>query len=204
MQIEAIVGDIEVHATKIGMLATSAIVEAVAAAVVGLDLPNVVVDPVIMATSGTRLLDEEGVGALCTELLPRARVVTPNVPEAEMLSGLSVGSLDDMRRAAETIHARARTAVIVKGGHGIGEDVTDLLFDGVTFNEIRTPRVHAASRHGTGCTHASAIAAQLAFGRSLVEAARLAQAYVAGAIRNGMSVGKGRAPLDQFWTTKGA
>jgi len=204
LQIEAVVGDIELHATKIGMLATSAIVEAVAAAVAGLELPNVVVDPVIRATSGPRLLDEEGVGALCAELLPRARVVTPNLPEAEMLSGLSVGSLDDVRRAAEAIHARARTAVIVKGGHGSGEDVVDLLFDGVRFTEIRTSRVRAVSRHGTGCTHASAIAAQLAMGQSLVDAARLAQAYVAGAIRHGTNVGKGRAPLDHFWTSKGA
>src|SRR5262245_3255530 len=117
LQIEAIAGDIELHATKVGMLATSAIVEAVAAAIASLELPNVVVDPVIMATSGTELLDDEGVGALCTELLPRARVVTPNVAEAERLSELSVRSVDDMRRAALTIHARARTAVIVKGGH---------------------------------------------------------------------------------------
>jgi hydroxymethylpyrimidine/phosphomethylpyrimidine kinase len=202
LQIEAIVGDIELHATKIGMLATSAIVEAVAAAITGLELPNVVVDPVIMATSGARLLDDEGVGALCTELLPRARVVTPNVPEAEMLSGLSIQSLDDMRRAAQTIHERVRTAVIVKGGHRSGEELVDLLFDGVAFTEIRTPRVRAASRHGTGCTHASAVASQLAMGQSLAEAARLAQAYVAGAIRDGMHVGKGREPLDHFWTMR--
>jgi hydroxymethylpyrimidine/phosphomethylpyrimidine kinase len=198
-QIEAVAGDIELHATKIGMLATAAIVEAVSAAITALDLPNVVVDPVIASTGGARLLDDDGIGALCTELLPRARVVTPNIVEAERLSGISIKSLDDMRRASHSIHARVRTSVVVKGGHGSGDELVDVLFDGETFTELRTPRVRAASRHGTGCTHAAAIAAQLALGRPLADAARLAQSYVAGAIRHGFTLGSGRALLDHFW-----
>jgi hydroxymethylpyrimidine/phosphomethylpyrimidine kinase len=198
-QIETVAADIRIDATKIGMLASAAIVEAVAATIAELDLPLVVVDPVMLAKSGDRLLDEDAVTAMTRELLPRALVVTPNIPEAEVLSGMTIRSLDDAKRAAEKIHGRTGPAVVVKGGHGSGADVVDLLFDRGAFHEFRTPRIDTRNTHGTGCTFASAIAAHLALGRPLVDAVSLAQAYVAGAIRHGLSLGRGHGPLDHFW-----
>ena len=198
-QIETVAADIRIDATKIGMLASAAIVEAVAAAIAELDLPLVVVDPVMVAKSGDRLLDEDAVTAMTRELLPRALVVTPNIPEAEALSGLTIRSLDDAKRAAERIHGRMGPAVVVKGGHGSGADVVDLLLERGVFHEFRTPRIDTRNTHGTGCTFASAVAAHLALGRPLVDAVSLAQAYVAGAIRHGLSLGRGHGPLDHFW-----
>ncbi|MQA28902.1 MAG: bifunctional hydroxymethylpyrimidine kinase/phosphomethylpyrimidine kinase [Luteitalea sp.] len=199
-QIEAVAGDIELHATKTGMLATAALVEAVAATIKALELPLVVVDPVIVAKSGDRLLDEDAVQAMRAELLPVSYVVTPNIPEAEVLSGRSIASLNDARDAAQRIHALGPGAVIVKGGHGVGAEIVDLLFDGERFVEFRTPRLRTRNTHGTGCTFASAIAAHLAVGFALAEAAERAQAYVAGAIRHGLAIGHGHGPLDHFWT----
>ena len=198
-QIEAVAGDIEIHATKTGMLASAAIVEAVGAAIRELDLPMVVVDPVMIAKSGDALVDEDGVRAMRAELLSRALVVTPNIPEAEILSGSRIHSLADARAAARRIHAIAKCAVVVKGGHAAGDQIVDLLFDGDDFTEFPTPRIHTRNTHGTGCTFASALAAHLALGHSLHDATAKAQAYVAGAIRHGLAIGKGHGPLDHFW-----
>src|SRR6185436_10455681 len=199
-QIEEIAGDLAIDATKIGMLATAAIVEAVAATIKELELPLVVVDPVLVSTSGTRLLDDDGVRALCMELMPLARVVTPNVPEAEALTGLRLDSLAAVRDAARRLHKIGAAAVIVTGGHGEWEpDVVDLLFDGHQFHELRTSRVRGRQTHGTGCTFASAVAAGLALGQSLPEAAARAQQYVAGAIAHAPGIGHGRGPLNHFW-----
>jgi hydroxymethylpyrimidine/phosphomethylpyrimidine kinase len=199
-QIEAIASDIELHATKIGMLATAAIVEAVAAAIQDLELPLVVVDPVMVAKSGDRLLDEDAVAALRVELLPTAMVVTPNIPEAEALAGMTIVTRADVRQAAHAIHALGPKAVVIKGGHADdGGEVVDVLFDGHTFFEFRTPRLASRNTHGTGCTFASAIAAGLANGLTLTAATQAAQAYVAGAIRHGLAIGHGHGPLDHFW-----
>jgi hydroxymethylpyrimidine/phosphomethylpyrimidine kinase len=198
-QIEAIAGDIALHAVKTGMLATAALVEAVAACIKELELPRVVVDPVMLAKSGDRLLDEDAVQAMRAELLPLAQVVTPNIPEAEVLSGMSIASLADAREAARRIHGLGPGAVIVKGGHAKGAGITDLLFDGAQFLEFRTPRIDTRNTHGTGCTFASAVAAYLARGFTLEESARHAQAYVAGAIRFALPIGHGHGPLDHFW-----
>ncbi len=198
-QIEAVAGDIGLHATKTGMLATAAIVEAVAAAIDELELPLVVVDPVMVAKSGDRLLDADAVQALCLELLPKAFVVTPNLPEAEALAGRRIASIDDARECARRIHDMGPGAVIVKGGHGAGDEIVDLLFDGAAFVEMRTPRIETRNTHGTGCTFASAVAAHLALGRPLAEAAAEAQRYVAGAIRHALAIGHGHGPLDHFW-----
>jgi hydroxymethylpyrimidine/phosphomethylpyrimidine kinase len=198
-QIEAVAGDIQLHATKTGMLGTVAIVEAVGAAIEQLDLPLVVVDPVMVAKSGHVLVDTDGIRAMRTELLPRALVVTPNIPEAEMLAGTTIHSLADARQAARTIHAAGRCAVVVKGGHAPGDELVDLLFDGHGYVEFPMRRIATRNTHGTGCTFASAIAAHLALGRSLTDAVGSAQAYVAGAIRHGLAIGKGHGPLDHFW-----
>jgi hydroxymethylpyrimidine/phosphomethylpyrimidine kinase len=198
-QIEAVAGDITLHATKTGMLATAAIVEAVAAAIQELQLPIVVVDPVMLAKSGDTLLDADAIAAMRSELLPHALVVTPNIPEAEVLGGKQIRSISDAREAARRIHALGPTAVIVKGGHAAGDDIVDLLFDGHDFVEFRTSRIATKNTHGTGCTFASAIAAYLALGKALEEATGLAQRYVAGAIRHGLPIGRGHGPLDHFW-----
>jgi len=198
-QIEAVAGDIDLHVTKTGMLATAAIVEAVAAAIEELELPMVVVDPVMLATSGDLLLDEDGIQAMRAELLPRAFVVTPNIPEAEVLSGRHILSLDDVREAAKRIHDLGPAAVVVKGGHAPGDEVVDVLFDGDRLIEFRTPRIQISNAHGTGCTFASAIAAYLALGLSIGEATPRAQAYVAGAIQHAVAIGHGQRLLDHFW-----
>ena len=200
-QIEAVASDITLHATKVGMLATAAIVEAVAAAIEEMELPLVVVDPVMVSSSGDRLLDLDGVQALITELLPRAAVVTPNIPEAEALSGCRIQSPDDLRRAATRIREMGAGAVIITGGHASGGHVVDLLYDGHSFTESRTERIDRGPAHGTGCAFASAVAAGLALGYPLVDSARRAQGYVAGAIAHGFAVGQGANVLNHFWLT---
>jgi len=199
-QIEAVAGDIEIHATKTGMLADAAIVEAVAAAIKALELPFVVVDPVMAATGGDRLLDDDGVQMLIRELLPLAHVVTPNIPEAEALSGRRIASRDDAHEAARRIQGMGPAAVIITGGHGPdpGES-TDLLFDGEHFSIFRTPRVTTPNTHGTGCTFAASVAAHLALGQGIAAAAERSQQYVAGAIRHRLGIGRGHGALDHFW-----
>jgi hydroxymethylpyrimidine/phosphomethylpyrimidine kinase len=199
LQIEAVAGDFQIDATKTGMLATSAIVEAVAAAIEELELPLVVVDPVLASTSGERLLDPDGVQTLIRELLPRARVVTPNIPEAEALSGYRIASMDDSRKAARRICDMGASAVVITGGHAPGPEVVDLLYEEEAFIECRIRRVDRAGVRGTGCTYASALAAGLAAGRPLSEAAQRAQRYVAGAISGALRVGRGAPVLDHFW-----
>jgi hydroxymethylpyrimidine/phosphomethylpyrimidine kinase len=199
-QIEAVVSDIGAHATKTGMLATAAIVEAVAAAVEDLDVPWLVVDPVMIAKSGDRLLDDEALGAIKSELLRRAFVVTPNVPEAETLSGVTIRTDEDRRDAARRIVALGAAHVIIKGGHFPSDAIVDLLYDGHRFTEYRTERVPGRHTHGTGCTFAAALTARLALGATLEEAVPLAQQYVAGAIRRAPDVGAGHGPMDHFWS----
>jgi hydroxymethylpyrimidine/phosphomethylpyrimidine kinase len=169
------------------------------AAIDALDLPVVVVDPVLASSSGQRLLDADGVQALLAELLPRARVVTPNLPEAEALSGRRIRSGSDLRRAAQRLSDIGARAVIVTGGHGKGPEVVDLLYENGRFTELRTKRIRVGPVRGTGCTFASAVAAGLALGRPLAEAARQAQLYVAGAIAHASRVGRGARVLDHFW-----
>jgi hydroxymethylpyrimidine/phosphomethylpyrimidine kinase len=199
-QIESVAGDIAIDAIKTGMLATAAIVEAVAAAIKDLELPKLVLDPVMVAKSGDRLLDADAVTALCSELLPAALVVTPNIPEAEVLTGHRIGSLSEVRDAARRIHGMGPSAVIVKGGHAPGDEIVDVLYDGSTFIEFRHPRIDTRCTHGTGCTFASAITAHLALDRSLADAVARAERYVAGAIRYGLPIGRGHGPLDHFWS----
>ena len=140
-----------------------------AATIAELDLPLVVVDPVMVAKSGDRLLDDDALTAMRRELLPRALVVTPNIPEAAALCGRTISSLDDVREAARRIADMGPRHVVIKGGHGAGERLIDVLFDGHAFHEFRTLRVDTRNTHGTGCTFASAIAARLAHGAEMAE-----------------------------------
>ena len=200
-QMEAVVSDIGAHAAKTGMLANAAIVEAVAAAVDALDIPWLVVDPVMVAKGGDRLVDDEAVAAVKSELLRRAFLVTPNIPEAETLAGIPIDTEDARREAARRIIALGSTTVIVKGGHFPSPDIVDLLYDGRRFVEFRAERVAGRNTHGTGCTFAAALTAQLAIGRPLEDAIPLAQRYVAGAIRAAPGLGRGHGPMDHGWRT---
>jgi hydroxymethylpyrimidine/phosphomethylpyrimidine kinase len=198
-QIEAVADDFGVRAVKTGMLANAAIVEAVAAAVAELDLPNLVVDPVMIAKGGDRLLGEDAVDALVTELLPKARVATPKVPEAEVLARMLIRSVDDMREAARRIRRLGPGVVVVKGGHLDGPESIDVVCSRDAEFELRGPRLPGAHTHGTGCTFSAAIAANLALGRELPDALREARAYLEGAIRHAPGLGHGHGPLDHFW-----
>jgi hydroxymethylpyrimidine/phosphomethylpyrimidine kinase len=198
-QIEAVVSDIGAHAAKTGMLANSAIVEAVAAAVESLEIPWLVVDPVMVSKSGSRLLDDEAIATLRVELLRHAFLVTPNIPEAEVLSGVAIRSDADVRAAARRIAGFGAASVLIKGGHRRQPDIVDVLYDGQTFREFRHERVPGTNTHGTGCTFAAALTAHLAQGTALAEAIPHAQAYVATAIRLGPALGRGHRPMNHLW-----
>ncbi len=198
-QIKAVASDFSVRATKTGMLVDAATVEVVAACVDELALPNVVVDPVLTATSGHPLLAAGALAKVRTELLPRARVVTPNRPEAELLTGRPIASLAEARDAARRLHELGPEAVIVKGGHLPGTQAVDVLFDGRDLLELRGPRLETRHGHGTGCTFGAALVAALALGRPLPAAARAAKSYVEQALRHALPIGSGPGPLDHFW-----
>jgi hydroxymethylpyrimidine/phosphomethylpyrimidine kinase len=196
-QMEAVASDMPVAAAKTGMLATAAIVSAVAAAIERLRLPLVVVDPVMVAKSGDRLLDRDAETAYRERLLPLATVVTPNLPEAESLLGRPVRTLTEMREAARALRAMGPRAVVVKGGHLEG-DAVDVFWDGERMEDLSAPRIATKNTHGTGCTYSAAIAARLALGDPLLEAVRGAKAYLTEAIRRSYSVGRGHGPVDHF------
>jgi hydroxymethylpyrimidine/phosphomethylpyrimidine kinase len=202
-QIYSVVSDIGADAAKTGMLASASIVRTVAAAAADLKLPLLVVDPVMIAKGGDRLLDslldKDAIDAIKSDLLRRAFVVTPNIPEAEALSGIRIASDADRREAARQIMTLGPAAVIIKGGHFPTPDVVDLLYDGTDFIEFRHQRVGGRHTHGTGCTFAASLTASLALGRTLHEAIPLAQRYIAGAIRHAPDVGGGHGPMNHFW-----
>jgi hydroxymethylpyrimidine/phosphomethylpyrimidine kinase len=204
-QVEAVLDDLDVRAVKTGMLGTAAVVHAVA----GLAdrLPHLVVDPVMVASSGARLLEQAAERAYVDALLPRAAVLTPNLHEAQVLLGASITTLEQQRQAARALGELGPRAVLVKGGHtvdGAGGEAVDVLWDGEHLLELRAPRVAGTNDHGTGCSLASAIAAGLAKGDGLVDAVATAKAYVARALAGGATwrLGRGHGPLDHFgWSS---
>ena len=197
-QIESVISDIGADAVKTGMLVSSDIIETVARELAHFRVDRLVVDPVMVAKSGDRLLREEAVDAMRRSLLPLATVVTPNIPEAETLAGMKIESRADARRAAERIVSMRAKAVVVKGGHLPGPPV-DLFYDGREFREYSAPRIETRNTHGTGCTFASAIAAGLARGMEIVDAVAAAKEYVTEAIRHSFDVGQGHGPLNHFY-----
>jgi hydroxymethylpyrimidine/phosphomethylpyrimidine kinase len=198
-QIEAVVSDIGADAVKIGMLANAAIAEAVAASIRALDLPQVVVDPVMVAKGGDRLFSDEAVATIRSELLPLAHVVTPNIPEAEALTGMRIQSVADMLEAARRMLQLGPRVVLVKGGHAGGAESTDVCVTAAEWFEMRGPRIDTPHTHGTGCTLSSAIAANLALGLPERGAIELAREYLEGAIRHAPGLGGGHGPLNHFW-----
>jgi hydroxymethylpyrimidine/phosphomethylpyrimidine kinase len=199
-QLEVVANDSDIAAVKIGMLGNRANAEVVAEFLDSRKFAHVVHDPVMKSSSGTDLIDAAGIKFITTELLKRATVITPNVPEAEILTGLTIRDLADMEAAARKLVELGAHAVVVKGGHM--ERAVDVLFDGSEMVPLAGDRVREETLHGTGCAFAAAIAAQLASGRPLTEAAMLAKAYVTKAIEKSYPTGKGRAPLDHFYRHK--
>ena len=199
-QLEVLAKDCEIAAVKIGMLGNRGNAAVVAEFLDAHKFAHVVHDPVMKSSSGSELLDADGIKFVATELLKRATVITPNVPEAEILTGMTIKDVADMEAAARKIVEMGAHAVIVKGGHM--EKAIDVLFDGTDMHPLGGDKVKLENTHGTGCTFASAITAQLAAGRSLLEATTLAKAYVMKAIEKAYPVGKGRLPLDHFYRMK--
>ena len=196
-QLRSVLEDFGADAAKCGMLSTAPIIEAVAAELTSHRIEKLVVDPVMVAKSGDQLLQPEARAALADRILPLALLVTPNLPEAEVLAGIRVAEAEDMEEAARRIHLMGPRYVLVKGGHLKG-DATDLLWNGREFTRFSTARVDSQNTHGTGCTFSAAIAAGLARGQALGDAIRSAKAYVTRAIREGFQAGHGVGQLRHF------
>jgi len=193
-QIAAVLEDIPPGAAKTGALGSAEMVAAVAAAAAEFAFP-LVVDPVMVSKHGRPLLSEAAASAVRELLLPRAALVTPNIPEAEALTGAAIRSVDDMRRAAERIRALGARGVLVKGGH-LDADATDILYDGAAFREFPAPRIATVHTHGTGCTYSAAITAGLAAGLPLAESVERAKRFVHEAIRTNPGLGRGCGPIN--------
>ena len=201
-QIDVVFDDIRPHAVKIGMVSSAGIVAAIADALVRNSAENIVVDPVMVATSGSNLASDEAVVALRRTLMPLATVVTPNIPEAEVLSGMTIRTPDDQERAARAIAEELGVAVLVKGGHGMHDANDALAFPqegGVSCMWLNAERIDNPNTHGTGCTLSSAIACGLAIGEPVEDAVRHAKEYLSGALRTGLDLGRGSGPLDHLW-----
>ncbi len=205
-QLDCIFTDIRPDAVKIGMVSNSAILKTIAAKLMEYQAKNIVVDPVMVSTSGSRLLNGDAMDALTTRLLPLGALITPNIPEAEVLCGFAIRDEADMMRGAEAIGRQLPGAVLVKGGH-LDSGAVDLLYDkGANPSSTRFPgpRVDTRNTHGTGCTLSSAIACQLAAGRPLTESIRLAKDYLTGALLAGLDIGAGPGPMDHMYRLKGS
>lgn len=201
-QIDAVFEDIRPDAVKIGMVSSSELIEVIADRLKAYRAAHIVVDPVMVSTSGARLINEAAVAALKERLLPLAEVITPNVLEAEVLSGIAIQQEADMAAAAEKIGEACRCAVLVKGGHRIN-DANDLLYADGKYRWFLGRRIQNPNTHGTGCTLSSAIAANLAKGFSLDEAIERAKAYLLGALSAMLNLGKGSGPMNHAFDLRG-
>jgi len=204
-QIAAVLSDIGADAVKIGMLHSSEVIRAVKKSLLEFGVSNIVLDPVMVSTSGHRLIEEEAVSALVSELIPLARVITPNIPEAEILSGEKISSQKDLPRIARKLSLGGKVSVLMKAGHLSEEELEDVFYNAEEDRilTLRSQRVHTPNTHGTGCTLSSAFASFLAQGRSLDDAARLSKDYIANAIVSGAEyeIGHGHGPVNHFWKT---
>ncbi|MGQ0560688.1 MAG: bifunctional hydroxymethylpyrimidine kinase/phosphomethylpyrimidine kinase [Gemmatimonadota bacterium] len=195
-QINAIASDFAVRAVKTGMLATRELVELVADVIAEEGLENYVLDPVMVATSGDRLLEDDAVQAILSRLLPLSTLATPNLDEARIMTDIDAHDVDHMRRAGRRLVEQGARAALVKGGHLTGDRVIDVLFDGTEFRIYDRPRIETSSTHGTGCTLSAAVAAGLALGRPLARAVEEALSFVECAIATAPGLGRGHGPLN--------
>lgn len=202
-QIAAVLGDIGADAVKIGMLHSAEVVLAVKEQLQAFKITNIVLDPVMVSTSGHRLIEDSAVKVLSEELVPVARVITPNIPEAEILAGERITSQADLPRIARTLSCGGRVSVLMKAGHLSDDELVDVFYNAEADNilELRSRRLSTPNTHGTGCTLSSAFASFLAQGLSLDDAARAAKDYINSAIVSGArySIGHGHGPVDHFW-----
>lgn len=198
LQLDAVFMDIPPDAVKIGMVSSGALIGVIADKLVQYKAQKIVVDPVMVATSGARLIDEEAVAVLQARLLPLATVITPNIPETEVLAAMEIQNRDDMVRAAAKIYDKYHCAVLCKGGHSLN-DANDLLYTEGGSQWFHGQRIDTRNTHGTGCTLSSAIASGLARGLHLTEAVGLAKEYISGALEDGMDLGKGSGPLNHAY-----
>lgn len=201
-QLDCIFTDIRPDAVKIGMVSNKDIIHAIADKLREYNAENIVCDPVMVATSGSRLMADDAANALVGELMPLATVITPNISEAEVLCGFAIENREDMLRAAEEIAKRTPAAILIKGGH-LEDCADDLLWQDGQAHWFRGPRVDNPNTHGTGCTLSSAIASNLAKGDTLTDAVEHAKAYITGALRAGLDLGKGSGPLDHGFAQRG-
>jgi hydroxymethylpyrimidine/phosphomethylpyrimidine kinase len=197
-QIDAVFEDVVVHAVKIGMLSHPSCMETVAEKLRQYRPEPVVIDPVMFAKNGFPLMPPEAISTLVSEIVPLAKLLTPNIPEAEALSGLKIVSIAEMEEAAKRIQALGAGNVLVKGGHRM-EDALDLLYDGTDFYRFPGERINTKNTHGTGCTYSAAIASNLALGLALPSAVEQAKSYVTTAIRHSLAIGKGCGPTHHFY-----
>ena len=196
-QIDAIFTDIEVHAVKIGMVSQIETIKIIAQKLKQYQAKNIVLDPVMISKSGFDLMQKNAKETLIKELLPLAFVVTPNLPEAEVITGLSIQNLEDMEKAAKIIYDMGAKNILIKGGH-LEHDATDILFDGNYFH-LKEKRIQTKNTHGTGCTLSSAIAANLAKDKTVQQAVENAKEYITGAIEHSLAIGKGVGPTNHFY-----
>ena len=201
-QLDAVFTDIFPDAVKTGMVSSSALIHVIADRLTRYKARNIVVDPVMVATSGARLISEDAVGTLKSTLLPLASVITPNIPEIEVLSGRAVKTAEDMEEAAGAVYGLYGCAVLCKGGHQLN-DANDYLFDGTKGEWFPGLRIDNPNTHGTGCTLSSAIASNLARGYSLSDAVRCAKNYISGALAAMLDLGKGSGPLNHAFAIEG-
>lgn len=203
-QLDCIFADIRPDAVKIGMVSNAAIIEVIAEKLRAYQAENIVIDPVMVATSGGKLLVDDAAETLITKLLPLGTIITPNIPEAEVLSGINISSgvnvfsQNNMVRAAKDIAGKVNTAVLLKGGH-LECSADDLLCENGMIRWFTTERIDNPNTHGTGCTLSSAIACNLAAGYSLADSVKSAKEYVTGALKANLKLGRGRGPLDHMW-----
>ena len=194
-QLDAVFTDIYPDAVKTGMVSSAELIKTIAAKLKEYNAENIVVDPVMVATSGAKLISDDGIQALCEELLPLALVITPNIPETEVLSGMEIHNEKDMEKASAAIYKKYGCAVLCKGGHQVNT-ANDLLYDGKTMKWFKGERIDNPNSHGTGCTLSSAIAANLAKGMTLEQSVEAGKKYISEALSAMLDLGKGSGPMD--------
>lgn len=198
-QIECLFEDIEIHGIKIGMVSSIEIIDEIGKCLKNRNAKNIILDPVMVSKSGCHLLNPEAKDKLIKVLFPLSLIVTPNLFEAEVITGTKIETLEQMENAAKDIYAMGAANVVVKGGHLSG-DAIDVLYDGEGFKYIKGTRIETKNTHGTGCTFSSAITAYVAKGYSIYDSVKLAKEYINGAIENSIELGKGVGPTNHFYS----